>query len=365
MSKHFFIFLSAVALVLFTSCAQSAGPASSQSEPSASGLGSAVGGQLNLYTWEGMFPEEILRNFESDLGVKINYVNFDTGENMLAKLQTAGGGDYDLVIVDDYIIEMVIAENLAQKLDTTKLSNYGNINPMYQSQFYDPANEYTVPYGAGVLTIIYDPAVISMEIKGYGDLWDPGLKDSVGLIANHRVINGVALKTIGESFNTNDLDTIQRAGDKLIELAPNVRIIKDDGLENDLLSGEISTGIFYTSQATAAKLTNPDLELVFPVEGIGFGIMAGFIPSKAPNPDAAYAFLDYILDPQRGAECFENLGYYSTFSASDPLIGPEYKEFLTLPEGFNLDMEMIEDVNAESKEKHDQIWTAFKLAAGL
>jgi spermidine/putrescine-binding protein len=92
--------------------------------------------------------------------------------------------------------------------------------------------------------------------------------------------------------------------------------------------------------------------------------MAGFIPGKAPNPDAAYAFLDYILDAERGARCFEFLGYYSTYSASDPFIGAEYKEFLTLPEGFNVNMEMIQNVSAEAEEAHSLAWTAFKAAAG-
>jgi len=311
-----------------------------------------------------MFPQDILDGFTTATGIKINYVNFDTDETMLAKLQTANGGGYDLVIADDYIIQTAIASNLVQKLDKSKLSNYGNINPMYQGQFFDPTNEYTVPYGAGVLTLIYDPSKVSIDIQSYSDLWDPSLKNSVGLIANYRVIDGVALKVLGESFNTNDLDTIQKAGDKLLDLAPNVRIIRDDDLQNDLLSGEISAGIFYTSEATQAKMANPDLKIVFPKEGIGFGIMAGFIPIKAPNPDAAHAFLNYIMDPQRGAECFEFLGYFSTYSASDPLIKPEYKDFLTLPAGFNVNMEMIQNINSDANEKHEQIWTAFKTAAG-
>jgi spermidine/putrescine-binding protein len=120
----------------------------------------------------------------------------------------------------------------------------------------------------------------------------------------------------------------------------------------------------YTSMVTAAKLENPDLAVVFPSEGIGFGIMGGFIPSKAPNADAAYAFLNYILDAQRGAACFEFLGYYSTYSASDPLISDEYKSFLTLPAGFNVDMEMIQNISAEAEEEHNRVWTAFRSAAG-
>lgn len=328
------------------------------------GSSGELGGQLNLFTWEGMFPPEILESFEEATGVKVNYVNFDYGETMLAKLQTAEGGDYDLVIVDDYIIETVIAEGLAQKLDISKLANYGNINPLYQGQFYDPDDQYTVPYGAGVQTILYDPSKVDITINGYADLWDPSLKDSLGLIANYRVIDGMALKVLGESYNTNDTAIIREAGDKLLGLAPNVRLIKDDNLQDDLVSGEISAAVMYTSQVTMAKLAKPELQIVFPQEGIGFGIMAGFIPSNAPNAAAAYAFLDYIMDPERGAACFEYLGYYSTYSASDEFIAEEYKSFLTLPEGFAKHMEMIQNIEAPAEEEHNLVWTEFKSAAG-
>jgi spermidine/putrescine-binding protein len=320
--------------------------------------------QFTLYTWEGMFPQEILDGFEKDTGYRINFVNFDYDETMLSKLETAGGGDYDLVIADDYIIETVISEGLAQKLDKGKIPNYKNVNPVYLKPFYDPADEYTVPYGAGVQTIMYDPSQINIGITGYGDLWDSSHRGKLGIIANFRVINGMALKVLGKSYNTNDINDIRAAGEKMLSLAPNIRLIKDDSLENDLLSGEIAVGVMYTSQVTTAKLENPALEVVFPSEGIGYGIMGSFIPSKAPNPDAAHAFLDYIMDPQRGAECFEYLGYYCTFSASESFISEEYKEFLTLPAGFNTNMEMIGNINEASEEEHTRIWTAFREAAG-
>jgi spermidine/putrescine-binding protein len=174
----------------------------------------------------------------------------------------------------------------------------------------------------------------------------------------------MALKVLGKSYNTLNLADIRAAGEKLLGLAPNIRLIKDDELQEDILSGEISAAVMYTSQVTMAMMEKPDLKMVFPREGIGFGIMAAFIPSKAPNPDAAHAFLDYIMDGKRGAECFEFLGYYSTYSASDPFVSAEFKEFLTIPPGFNTDMEMIQNISAEAEEEHSRIWTAFKAASG-
>ena len=326
--------------------------------------GAEIKGEVNLYTWEGMFPQEVLDAFTAETGYQVNYSSFDTDETMLARLEAAEGGDYDVVIADDYIIETAIAQGLVSELDKTKLSHIGNVNPIYQGQFFDPQDAYTVPYGAGVQTIVYDPSAVSTEITSYADLWDTSLQSSIGITSNFRVMNGMALKIAGESYNTEDIATIEQAGEKLLELAPNIRLIKDDNLQVDLLSGEVSAAVMYTSQVTQACMENPDLQVVYPSEGIGFGIMAQFIPANAPNKDAAYAFIDYILRPEVSKQCYEYIGYYCTNQAADELIEEEYKPFLTLPEDFSGNMEMIQNISAEAEETHVQIWTEFRAACG-
>ena len=239
--------------------------------------------ELVLFTWEGVFPQEVLDSFEEETGVKVIYSNFDTDETMLEKLSMAKGGDYDIIVADDYILETVIQEGLAEKLDKEKLTGIENINPLYQGQFYDPDDEYTIPYGAGIPLIVYDPEMVDTEIQGYADLWDPSLEDSIALIGNYRVINGITQLAMGRSMNEEDVDVIRETGEKLLELAPNVRLIQDDNTQNALLNGEASVGFLYTSQVTAALAENPDLTVVYPKEGLGFGIMGMFIPGAAPN----------------------------------------------------------------------------------
>lgn len=325
----------------------------------------AKNGELNLYTWAGMFDQAVLDGFEKETGIKINYINFDYDETMLAKLEAAEGGDYDVVIADDYIIETVISEGLAQKLDTSKLSNHKNIDPKYQGQFFDPTDEYTVPFGAGVQTIAYDPAKVSIDIAGYEDLWNEALKDNLAVIGNYRVVIGMALKILGYSYNTNNLDELNEAAELLYKLADNIRLIKDDNVQNDLLSGEVGAAVMYTSQVTLAKMTNPEIEVVYPKEGVGFGIMGMFIPSKAPNAENAYKFIDYILDGEVGAKCFEYMGYFCTNTAAQQYIADEYKQFLILPENIaGEDMEMIANINAQAAEKQAEIWTEFKTRCG-
>lgn len=320
---------------------------------------SEAGKTLNLYTWDGMFPQEVLDAFTEETGIEINYSNFDTDEAMLAKLEETKGGDYDLVIADDYIIEMTIQEGLAQKLDTSRLKNWGNINPLYQGQFFDPQNEYTVPHGAGIPLIVYDPALTDVEITSYEDLWNPALEDNVAITANYRVIDGITLKTLGESFNTENLTKIQEAGDKLLALAPNIRVINDSNTQDYLVSGEVAAAFLYTSQVVAALQARPDLKVVYPTEGLGFGIMAAFIPSAAPNAESAYAFLDYINQPEVSAQCFTYLGYYCTNKAAEEFIPEEMQSYLVVPDSVT-EGEIVQNISREAEDLHASVWEAFR-----
>lgn len=322
-----------------------------------SGFGSDSSKELVLYTWEGMFPQEVLDGFEEETGIKIIYSNFDTDETMLEKLSMAKGGDYDVVIADDYILETVIGEGLAEKLDKEKLTGIENINPLYQGQFYDPKDEYIIPYGAGIPLIVYDPEMVDIEIKSYKDLWNPSLEDSLALVGNYRVINGITQLSMGKTMNEEDVEVIKETGKKLQELAPNVRLIQDDNTQNALLNGEASAAFLYTSQVTAALAENPDLKVVYPEEGLGFGIMGSFIPSDAPNKEAAYQFMDYLLKPEIAAQCTNYIGYYSTNKAADELVDPN----LVVPDSVKKG-EIVQNVSQEAEEQYSKNWTEFKAA---
>lgn len=313
--------------------------------------------ELVLYTWEGLFPQEVLTDFEDETGIRIIGSNFDSNETMFEKVQQSDGKDYDLVIGDDYIIEQIVNNGLAKELDKEKLKNYDNINPLYQSQFYDPENKYTIPHGAGIPLIVYDPEQVDFEIQGYEDLWNPALEDKIATIASYRAVEGMVLLTMGKSMNEQDPAVIKESGEKLKELAPNIRMIQDTNTQNALLNGEASVGILYTSQVIAALAENPDLKVVYPKEGLGFGIMNFFIPKNAPDTEEAYAFLDYILEPEVAAKCFDFVGYYCTNKAADELVNPD----LVVPDSVTKG-EIIQNVSAEAEEVYNQNWTEFKAA---
>ncbi|MDR1443774.1 MAG: spermidine/putrescine ABC transporter substrate-binding protein [Treponema sp.] len=333
---------------------------------------SAQSNQLVIYTWEGMIPQEIFDDFTRETGVEVVLKTFEFNEEMLVELEMADGAGYDLVIADDYIVEFAIMEGLARKLDRKLLPNLKNVNPFYQHQFYDPADEYTVPYGAGIQTIVYNPAKLNFEIKGYSDFFNSALGKRLGITANYRVINGMILKTLGSGYNEMDPRVINAAGEKLLQLAPKIAAIQEVDLDKLILAGDIDVALMYTDQVFKSLIRNPNLKMVYPKEGIGFGIMPAFIPVNAPNSQAAHWFLNAIMEPRRGARCFEYLGYYCTFSASESYINPDYRPFLLLPteerNGRTVNKfgnyELVMNLSEEAEAAHSRIWENFNAALG-
>ncbi|MDR2746021.1 MAG: spermidine/putrescine ABC transporter substrate-binding protein [Treponema sp.] len=325
---------------------------------------------LVIYTWDEMIPQEIFDDFTRETGIEVILKTFEYNEEMLVALEMAEGGEYDLVIADDYIVEFAIEEGLVRKLDRRLLPNLKNVNPFYQHQFYDPRDEYTVPYGAGIQTIVYNPANLRFDISGFADFWNPALRDRLGITGNYRVINGMILKTMGKGYNETDPAVIDAAGDQLLRLVPSVKVMQDVDLDEYILNGDIDAALMYTDQVFKSLIQNPRLKMVYPKEGIGFGIMPAFIPVNAPNPQAAHWFLNAIMEPRRGARCFEYLGYYCTFAASEPYIKPEYRPYLLLPteerngrvvNKFG-NYEFMMNISEDAEAAHSRIWNAFSQA---
>lgn len=316
--------------------------------------------ELVLYTWEGMLPKEILNGFQEKYGIRIVNSAFDSNETMLDNLRSTKEGVYDLIIADDYIIETAVQSGLVSELDKSVVTNIVNINPLFQGQYYDPDNSYTIPCGAGIPLIVYNPEKVDFEITGYSDLWDPALRGGVAITANYRVINGIALLSMGRSMNEENPDVISQAGKKLLDLAPNICLIQDDNTQDALLNGEASVAYLYTSQVTRALAGNPSLQVVYPKEGLEFGMMAGFVPKNAPNKEAAFRFLNYLLEPEISKACFEWIGLYSTTAAADNIINP----VLVLPD-LALSYEIVRNVSDRADEAYNRNWTEFRSACGL
>ncbi len=317
---------------------------------------------LNVFSWEGYIDyETVLGPFTAETGIKVNYIPFGSTDEMLTKLHATGGAEYDVILASDYVLDAARTLNLLQPLNKELIPNFKNLKAACLNQYFDPQSEYVVPYVLGTPTIVYDPAKVGFEITSYEDLWSPELKDSVVLIDDARNIIGITLKTLGGSLNSTEPELLAKAAEKLNGLRPNVRLFDYDTPHQQLISGECAVGYMFTPFAVMAHQERPDLKVVYPKEGVGFGIDGFVIPAKAAHPQNANLFLDFLLRPEIGAVIAEVQMYNNPNEASEPLLS---EVFHTEP-ALNVPQDMLDKAEyiqflGDDEAKFQEIWAAFK-----
>lgn len=317
---------------------------------------------LNLFTWELYVDDETIADFEAATGIRVQYTAFDSNESMLAKLQLSGGGDYDVMIASDYAVNIARKSGLLRKLDKSRLPHAAGLDPVLLSPYFDPEDEYSVPYMSGTPLIVYDPAAVEIEITGYESLWDASLRDSLVVMDDARNIIGITLKTLGHSFNVTDDDVLRKAAEKLALLGPNIRSFNSSTPDADLLSGECAVGYLYGQYAAYALAENPQLQVVYPQEGVGFGIDSLVIPAHAPHPDNAHRFIDFLLQPEIAAQVALAQQFRTPVPGAAAYLPEEYRTdpAINIPAQYLKDAEFIRDLGPYET-KFQNIWTDFKL----
>ena len=326
------------------------------------GCSAAKKSELVIFSWADYIDPELLKEFTEQTGIEINYNYFNSEEEMLSKLEAVNGGEYDIILASDYILNIARKENLLKEIDKSKVPNYSNLNEKYLCQYYDPEGKYTIPYVAGTPLIVYDPARVTCEITGYNSLWDESLKDQLVVMDHMRNVIGFTLKSMGYSLNEEDPEVIAAAGEKLLALKPNIRALDGDTPHEKLISGECTIGYIFTSQVSAVLAERPDFKVVYPVEGMGFGIDSLCMPVNAPHEDAALAFMNYMCDPEVSARASVFTQYINCNKAATQYLPEEFlnNQAVNIPAEILGDIEFMQDISPEATEQMNEIWNTFK-----
>src|SRR5471030_449183 len=125
--------------------------------------------ELNVICWSEYLPDGVLKGFEEKYGITVNMTTFTDPDEMLAKSKSGGKGTYDMIIGPAQDIEVLKAQDLIQKLDTSKIENFKNIDTQYLNEPNDPKNEYSIPYLGTSILIAVNTDKIKDNIKSYKD----------------------------------------------------------------------------------------------------------------------------------------------------------------------------------------------------
>jgi spermidine/putrescine transport system substrate-binding protein len=264
--------------------------------------------ELNLFAWSEYVPQRVLDGFTEETGIEINYESYGSNEEMLAKLMS-GATRYDLVQPSDYAVEALIDENALQPLDWTKIPNFKNVGAEYRNRPHDPQQRYTVPWMAGTVGIVVNTERVQDDVKGYGDVFQEKFKGRIVVVDDPREMVTWALATQGLSPNEITPETLARARAVLARWLPLVKVFDSDSPKTALLNGDVDLGIVWSGEAALLFNEHPKFRYVLPAEGAHEFVDSLAIPAGAPNPDAAHAFMNYVLRPDVSRLISQNFPY--------------------------------------------------------
>lgn len=269
---------------------------------------------LKLYNWGEYMGEDLISNFEKEYGVDVIVEYFDSNEMMYTKLQA--GDSYDVLVPSDYMIQRMMNEDMLQELDLDLIPNLDNLAEGVKHLPYDPENQYSVPYFWGTVGIVYnhnnvDPSVV--EEQGYNILHNTDYKGRIYIYDSERDSFMMALKALGYSMNTDNLDEIYAAYDWLLQMNDTMRptYVTDEVIDG-MINGDKDIAVVYSGDATYILDENEDMSFWNPMEGTNVWSDAMVIPKNAANPLLAHEFINYVLTYEASLGNSEYVGYTSS-----------------------------------------------------
>ncbi len=330
---------------------------------------SLEGTSITVYNWgeyisdgsDGMI--NVNKEFERLTGIKVNYLMFESNETMYSQIKS-GGITYDIIIPSDYMVERLKNENELRKIDTDKLSNYSLIDDKYKNVYFDPDNQYSIPYSVGMVGIIYNTAQVGKDIPhSWSVLWDKNYKDKVLNFNNPRDAFMSAQMLLGQDLNSADKKDWDNAADLLKKGKDNLQSYVMDEVYGKMETGEAAIAPYYAGDFLTMHDTNEDLAFFYPQEGTNIFIDSVCIPKSCKNYEAALMYINFLLEPQIATANAEYIGYASPNTAV--INNPDYyyyKNEILYPEENEIPkVQYYHDVENEIRMYYEMLWCDVKL----
>jgi spermidine/putrescine transport system substrate-binding protein len=316
-----------------------ASAAPSASEPA------AIESELFIYNWTDYLAEEVIESFEAEYGVSVQQDFFSNTEEAYAKLGDDGGG-YDISFPISVDVPSFIERGAIIELDKSRLPNIVNLGAEWSDPGYDPGNRFSVPYMWWTTGVGYDSARITEELTSSRALWDERWAQHISMLDDFQEVFGLALIQLGYSANTTLTNELDEALALLKQQKPLVRTYSTDTIAT-MTSGDVWIGHIWGADRFAIQEVNENVLYYIPEEGGIKGSDTVAIFSGAQHPNAAYAFINHLLDAQHSAANTNFIYYMGPNAAAkefidpaileDPTINPDQQIVDKLEELLNLD----------------------------
>jgi spermidine/putrescine transport system substrate-binding protein len=263
--------------------------------------------------------------------VKVNYSTFPSNEALYAKL-SSGAANYDVIFPSDYMVERLIAEGLLARLDYSNIPNIEYISDEFKGEraYYDPDNEYSVPYTYGMVGIIYNTELVDPNDESIGSwklMWNEKYSGNILQFNNSRDAFGTALYYLGYDVN----DATEEQWRETLELLKQQKSIVQgyvmDEVFNKMISGSAAVAPYYAGDFLTMYEGNNKLAFYYPKEGTNIFVDAMCIPASSKNKQIAERYINFMLSEEIAIANAE----YTYYATPNTLVtsSPEYIEYIS------------------------------------
>jgi spermidine/putrescine-binding protein len=334
----------------------------------------ATEGALFMYNWADYINPENIETFKARYNITDwTYDTYAANEELMTRLQGGATGLYDVASPTCEFVPAMADQGFIDKLDFSRIPNASLINPQFK-KFFDPAgpqakyNDYYMAKDWGTTGIAVRRKFVKEEITSWKQFFEvaPKYDGQIVVVKSAGDVMTAPLKALGYSLNSVDPTELNAARDLLKGLAPHVLLLDSDHYEDSLRSGEAVLGLTWTGglDELKAEPETEDIEYIIPSDGTLYWLDVWTILTGAPHPEAAYAFLNFIQEPEiQGKET--NINYYATANdAAKAFVDPAILEDPTVfvPDEVIPKLEGAADVSTDPLRV--EIWEEFVSTIG-
>ncbi len=373
----------AVATIALSACGKKEEMPAPVASPAAAAEAVAVNTEekvLNIYNWPDYIAKDMVRDFEKESGIKVNYQTFENNEALHAKL-VAGNTGYDIVVPGAVFAKPQIDGGLLAKLDKSKISRYSNLDPAIMEKLVtiDPGNDYLVPWGWSFTTVGINKAKVAKALGTmplpdnawelvFNPVYTEKLKScGIAYLDSPTEVLPPAMHYLGKNAYSIEVADHKAAGEMLAKVRPHIRMFSSTMID-DLAGGKACVALGWAGDINIARgralenRSGNEVEALLPQSGALIFMDTLAIPKDAKHPNNAYAFIDYFLRPEVSASLTNELGYATANKASLANVKPELaQDQAVFPNAENL-KKMVSPASFSNaaRESMSNVFTAFK-----
>jgi putrescine transport system substrate-binding protein len=335
---------------------------------------------LNIYNWSDYIGETTLEDFTAATGIQTRYDVYDSSDVLEAKL-LAGHSGYDIVVPTAWpYFAREIRSGLYRKLDKSKIPNMANLDPALMAKVAeaDPGNEHGIIYEYGTNGLGYNVEKIearlpSAPLDSWSMMFDPAVVSKfadcgVTMLDAASEVIPLALNFMGKDPNSTNADDLAAAEALLTSVRPYIKYFHSSQYINDLASGDVCLSLGWSGDIVQARMraagakSPQKIAYSIPKEGtlLWFDMLA--VPKDAPHPEAAFAFINFMLEPKVMAGVTNSVGYANAVPDSLPYVDEKIRRDASVfPSSETRSKLFVAKVlPADAERERNRVWTRIR-----